>query len=89
MFKILEETLCRMDGNRCIVVSKIYVHFTKTCQSSTNLTQKLKHTCEHIRFGKKKTTQVDHCNWMKKKKGSGRYHNDNIFKNILGHQWKS
>jgi hypothetical protein len=65
MFKILEERVCRIDGNRCIVVSKIYVHFTKTCQSSANLTQKLKYTCEHIRYGKK-TTQVDHCNWREK-----------------------
>jgi hypothetical protein len=66
MFKKLEETVCRMDGNRCIVVSKIYVHFTKTCQSSANLTQKMKYTCEHIRFRKKKT-QVDNCKLDEKK----------------------
>jgi hypothetical protein len=58
MFKKIEETVCRMDGNRWIVVSKIYVHFTKTCQSSANLTQILKYTCEHIRFGEKKTRKL-------------------------------
>jgi hypothetical protein len=51
-----------MEGNRCIIVSKIYVHFTRIYQGAAKLTQKLKYTCEHIRFGKK-TTQVNHCNW--------------------------
>jgi hypothetical protein len=33
---------------------------------SAKLTQKLKYMCEHIRFGKKTTSQVNHCNWMNK-----------------------
>ena len=40
----LEETDCRMEGNRCI-------HFTRTYQGAAKLTQKLKYMCEHIRFG--------------------------------------
>jgi hypothetical protein len=37
-----------------LIVSKIYVHFTRACDLSgrSELTQKLKYTCEHIRFGK-------------------------------------
>ena len=65
-----------MEGNLCIIVSKIYVHFTRTYQGASTLTQRLKFT------------QVNHCNWMKKI-CSSRYHNDNIFKNIHGHQMKS
>jgi hypothetical protein len=55
-----------MEGNRCIIASKIYVHFTRIYQGAAKLTQKLKYTCEHIRCGKK-PTEVNHCNWMKKK----------------------
>ena len=47
MLKILEETVYRMEGNRCIIVSKIYVYFTRTYQVAAKLTQKLKYTCEH------------------------------------------
>jgi len=32
MFKKLEETVCRMEGYRCIIVFKIYGHFSKTYQ---------------------------------------------------------
>jgi hypothetical protein len=55
-----------MEGIRCIIVSKIYVHFTRIYQGAAKLTQKLKYTYEHIRCGKK-PTEVNHCNWMKKK----------------------
>ena len=88
MLKKLEETVCQMEGNRCIIVSKIYVHLTRIYQGAAKLTQKLKFTCEHIRFGKK-PTEVNHCTWVKTKICSGRYHNDNIFKNIHSHQKKS
>jgi hypothetical protein len=47
MLRRLEETVCRMEGNRCIIVSKIYVYFTRTYQIAAKLTQKLKYTCEH------------------------------------------
>jgi hypothetical protein len=63
--KKLEETVCQMEGNKCIIVSKIYVHFTRIYQGAAKLTQKSKYTCEHVRFGKK-TTQDNHCKSMKK-----------------------
>jgi hypothetical protein len=53
MLKKLEETVCQMEGNRCIIVSKLYVHFTRIYQGAAKLMQKLKYTWEHIRFGKK------------------------------------
>ena len=66
MLKKLEETVCQMEGNRCIIVSKIYVHFTRIYQGAAKLTQKLKYTCEHTRF-EKNPTEVNHCNWMGEK----------------------
>jgi len=45
-----------MEGNRCIS------RFQNTCpqiyQGAAKLTQKLKYTCEHIRFKKKKTHKL-------------------------------
>jgi hypothetical protein len=35
-------------------------------QGAAKLTQKIKYTCEHIRFGNK-PIQINHCNWMRKK----------------------
>ena len=61
----MEETVCQKEGNRCIIVSKIYVHCTRIDQGAAKLAQKLKYTCEHIRFGEK-STQVNQCNWMRK-----------------------
>jgi hypothetical protein len=55
MFKKLEETVCRMEGNMCIVVSKIYVHFTKAYQGAPKLTQQIKYT---FRFGTKSTQVI-------------------------------
>jgi hypothetical protein len=59
-----------MEGNRCIIASKIYVYFTRIYQGAGKLTQqlkyqKLKYTCEHIRF-EKTPTQVKHCKDEKK-----------------------
>lgn len=48
----LEKTVCRMEENQCTIVSKMFVHFTWTHQGAANLTQKIKYTCEHIRFVK-------------------------------------
>jgi len=81
-----------MQGNRYIIVSKIYVYFTRIYQGAGKLTQKLKYqnlkyTCEHIRFGKKPHKLTTVTGWEKIR--SGRYHNDNIFKNIHGQQQKS
>jgi hypothetical protein len=47
-----------MEGNRCIIASKIYIYFTRIYQGAGKLTQqlkyqKLKYTCEHIGFEKK------------------------------------
>ena len=50
------------------IVSKIHVHFTQIYQGAAKLTKILKCTCELIRFEEKKQpTQVNHCNWMRKK----------------------
>jgi len=48
---ILEETWKEIDAS---FVSKIHVHFTQIYQGAAKLRQKLKYTCEHIRFGNKK-----------------------------------
>jgi hypothetical protein len=39
--KKFEETVCRMEGNRCIIVSKIHVHFTRTYQRAPKLNVKI------------------------------------------------
>ena len=58
----LKDMLKKIEETVCIIVSKIYVHFTRTYHGAAKLTQKLKYTCEHILFLKKNTTQVNHCN---------------------------
>jgi hypothetical protein len=46
----LKDILKKIEETVCIIVSKIYVHFTRTYRDTAKLTQKLKYTCEHILF---------------------------------------
>ena len=86
MFKKSEETVCRMKGNH---------HFQNICplykgmSGRSELTQKFKiHVRAHHRpIWKNPYKLITVTGWTKI--CSGRYHNDNIFKNVHGHQKKS
>ena len=72
MHKKSEETVCRMEENH---------RFQNICP--LELTQRLKYTCEHIRFGKKTYKLITVTEGTKI--CSCRYH-DNILENVHGHQ---
>ena len=88
MLTKLEETACRMEGYRCLIVSKIYVTLQGHTRGQLNLRKIKKILPNTSDLGKKNTTQGDHCNWLEKI-CSSRYHDGNIFKNIHGPQKKS